>query len=79
MVDWHLLVFFAALFVVVDGLSDTGLPDAVYRHVQPIFGAHVTAQTWNLTWFSVGARTFSRTFHLFLWRGNGSRTLPSRC
>ncbi|PYL58254.1 MAG: hypothetical protein DMF30_03330 [Verrucomicrobia bacterium] len=29
LVDWHLLVFFAALFVVVDGLSDTGLPDAV--------------------------------------------------
>jgi Na+/H+ antiporter NhaD/arsenite permease-like protein len=26
LVDWHLLVFFAALFVVVEGLSDTGLP-----------------------------------------------------
>ena len=25
LVDWHLLVFFAALFVVVEGLSDTGL------------------------------------------------------
>src|SRR5205085_9063653 len=28
LVDWHLLLFFAALFVVVDGLNDTGLPDA---------------------------------------------------
>jgi len=60
LVDWHLLVFFAALFVVVDGLNDTGLPDAIYRHLQPIFGSHVTAQTWNLTWFSViGSNIFS--------------------
>jgi Na+/H+ antiporter NhaD/arsenite permease-like protein len=60
LVDWHLLVFFAALFVVVDGLSDTGLPDAVYRHLQPMFGSHVTAQAWNLTWFSVaGSNIFS--------------------
>src|SRR5436309_7517578 len=60
LVDWHLLVFFAALFVVVDGLSDTGLPDAIYRHLQPVFGSHVTAQTWNLTWFSgAGSNIFS--------------------
>ena len=60
LVDWHLLVFFAALFVVVDGLSDTGLPDSIYRHLQPVFGSHVIAQTWNLTWFSVvGSNIFS--------------------
>jgi Na+/H+ antiporter NhaD/arsenite permease-like protein len=60
LVDWHLLVFFAALFVVVDGLSDTGLPDAIYRHLQPMFGSHVTAQAWNLSWFSVaGSNIFS--------------------
>jgi Na+/H+ antiporter NhaD/arsenite permease-like protein len=60
LVDWHLLVFFAGLFVVVDGLSDTGLPDAIYRHLQPIFGSPVTAQAWNLTWFSVaGSNIFS--------------------
>ena len=60
LIDWHLLVFFAALFVVVDGLSDTGLPDAIYRHLQPVFGSSVTAQTWNLTWFSaVGSNIFS--------------------
>ena len=60
LVDWHLLVFFAALFVVVEGLSDTGLPDAIYRHLQPMFGAHVTAQAWNLSWFSVaGSNIFS--------------------
>jgi Na+/H+ antiporter NhaD/arsenite permease-like protein len=60
LVDWHLLVFFAALFVVVDGLSDTGLPDAIYRHLQPMFGSYVTTQAWNLTWFSVaGSNVFS--------------------
>ena len=60
LVDWHLLVFFAALFVVIEGLSDTGLPDAIYRHLQPMFGAHATAQAWNLTWFSVaGSNIFS--------------------
>jgi Na+/H+ antiporter NhaD/arsenite permease-like protein len=60
LVDWHLLVFFAALFVVVDGLSDTGLPDAIYRHLQPMFGSHVTVQAWNLAWLSVaGSNIFS--------------------
>src|SRR5213082_3939868 len=60
LVDWHLLVFFAALFVVVDGLSDTGLPDAIYWHLQPVFGLSVTAQAWNLAWFSVaGSNVFS--------------------
>ena len=53
-------LFFAALFVVVDGLSDTGLPDAIYRNLQPLFGSSVTAQTWNLTWFSAaGSNIFS--------------------
>src|SRR5438128_1347903 len=60
LVDWHLLVFFAALFVVVDGLSDTGLPDAIYRHLQLVFGSSVTAQAWNFTWFSIaGSNIFS--------------------
>jgi Na+/H+ antiporter NhaD/arsenite permease-like protein len=60
LVDWHLLVFFAALFVVVDGLSDTGLPDAIYRNLQPMFGSHATVQAWNLAWFSVaGSNIFS--------------------
>lgn len=60
LVDWHLLVFFAALFVVVDGLSDTGLPDAIYRRLQPLFGSAVTTQAWNLAWFSaVGSNVFS--------------------
>jgi Na+/H+ antiporter NhaD/arsenite permease-like protein len=60
LVDWHLLVFFAALFVVVDGLSDTGLPDAIYSRLQPVFGSSVPTQAWNLAWFSVaGSNIFS--------------------
>ena len=60
LVDWHLLLFFAALFIVVDGLSDTGLPDAIYSRLQPIFGSRTPAQAWNLTWFSVvGSNVFS--------------------
>jgi Na+/H+ antiporter NhaD/arsenite permease-like protein len=60
LVDWHLLVFFAALFVVVEGLSDTGLPDQIYRHVRGVFGASVASQAWNFAWFSnLGSNVFS--------------------
>lgn len=60
LVDWHLLVFFAALFIVVDGLSDTGLPDSIYRQLQPLFGANATAQGWSFAGFSVvGSNIFS--------------------
>ena len=60
LVDWHLLLFFAALFIVVDGLSDTGLPDAIYSRLRPIFGSSTPTQAWNLTWFSVvGSNIFS--------------------
>jgi Na+/H+ antiporter NhaD/arsenite permease-like protein len=60
LVDWQLLVFFAALFVVVDGLSNTGLPDGIYRRLQPVFGSTAPAQAWNLAWFSaVGSNIFS--------------------
>jgi Na+/H+ antiporter NhaD/arsenite permease-like protein len=36
------------------------LPDAIYQHLQPLFGSSATAQTWNLTWFSAaGSNIFS--------------------
>ncbi|HOP95934.1 MAG TPA: SLC13 family permease [Verrucomicrobiota bacterium] len=60
LVDWHLLVFFAALFVVVEGLNDTGLPDQIHDRVHGLFGAATTAQAWNFTWFSaIGSNVFS--------------------
>jgi Na+/H+ antiporter NhaD/arsenite permease-like protein len=56
LVDWHLLLFFAALFIVVQGLNDTGLPD----RWRPALGATTAAQVWNFTWLSVlGSNIFS--------------------
>ena len=60
LVDWHLLVFFAALFIVVEGLNLTGLPDQAHAKVQGLFGSTVASQAWNLAWFSaVGSNIFS--------------------
>lgn len=60
LVDWHLLVFFAALFVVVEGFNHTGLPDQAYHHLAGVFGGSVTQQAWNLTWFAAaGSNLFS--------------------
>jgi len=60
LVDWHLLVFFAALFVVVEGLNSTGLPDEIYQKLRGMFGTSSTVQGWNLAWFSmVGSNIFS--------------------
>ena len=60
LVDWHLLVFFAALFVVVEGINDTGLPDQIYARLRGLFGGSATSQAWNLAWFSaLGSNVFS--------------------
>ncbi len=60
LVDWHLLVFFAALFIVVEGLSGTGLPDQVYRRVHGVFGASAPSQAWSFAAFSaLGSNIFS--------------------
>jgi Na+/H+ antiporter NhaD/arsenite permease-like protein len=60
LVDWNLLFFFAGLFVVVEGLNSTGLPDQIYSHLRGLFGSGVGTQAWNLAWFSVaGSNVFS--------------------
>ena len=60
LVDWHLLLFFAALFVVVEGLRETNLPEQIYQSLRSVFGGTVAAQAWNLAWFSVaGSNIFS--------------------
>jgi Na+/H+ antiporter NhaD/arsenite permease-like protein len=60
LVDWHLLVFFAALFVVVEGLNSTGLPDQAYERLRGLFGVSASTQAWNLAWFSaLGSNIFS--------------------
>ncbi len=60
LVDWHLLLFFAGLFVVVEGLDSTGLPDQFYARLHGLFGGTAGSQAWNLAWFSVlGSNVFS--------------------
>ena len=60
LVDWHLLLFFAALFVVVEGLSGTGLPDQLFQKAAPIFGKSAPVQVWNFASFSaVGSNMVS--------------------
>jgi len=60
LVDWHLLVFFAALFVVVEGLNGTGLPDQIYGAIHGVFGKSNGRQACNFAWFSiVGSNVFS--------------------
>lgn len=59
-VDWHLLVLFAALFAVVEGLNLTGLPGQAFERVRGVFGESQTAQAWNLAWFAAaGSNLFS--------------------
>jgi len=74
LVDWHLLVFFAALFIVVEGLSGTGLPDQLYHSVRGLFGASAGRQAWNLAWFSAaGSNIFSNVPFVLVagkWIGN---------
>jgi Na+/H+ antiporter NhaD/arsenite permease-like protein len=74
LVDWHLLVFFAALFVVVEGLNGTGLPDQTYDKVRGLFGTTATSQGWNLAWFSaLGSNIFSNVPFVLVagkWIGN---------
>ena len=60
LVDWHLLLFFAALFVVVEGLNSTGLPDQIFAGLRGLFGTSPGAQAWNFAWFSaLGSNVFS--------------------
>jgi Na+/H+ antiporter NhaD/arsenite permease-like protein len=74
LVDWHLLLFFAALFVVVEGLNGTGLPDQAYGQVRGVFGVAETSQAWNLAWFSaLGSNLFSNVPFVLVagkWIGN---------
>jgi Na+/H+ antiporter NhaD/arsenite permease-like protein len=74
LVDWHLLVFFAALFIVVEGLNGTGLPDQLYGRVRGVFGTSAESQAWNLAWFSaLGSNLFSNVPFVLVagkWIGN---------
>jgi len=78
LVDWHLLVFFAALFVVVEALNGTGLPDQIHDRVRGVFGAGASVQAWNLAWFAaLGSNVFSNVpFVLVAGKWIGSFAQP---
>ena len=60
LVDFHLMVFFAALFVVVEGLNGTGLPDQIYHRLHGFFGTSNARQAWSFAFLSVlGSNVFS--------------------
>lgn len=60
LVDWHLLLFFAGLFAVVEGFNRTGLPEQAYLAVRHLFGDQPATQAWNWAWFSIlGSNLFS--------------------
>jgi len=74
LVDWHLLVFFAGLFVVVETLGGIGLPDQIYENIRSVFGVSTTSQAWNFAWFSaLGSNVFSNVPFVLLaakWMNN---------
>ncbi len=47
-VDWSLLLFFAALFVLIGGLTQTGLTEQVFDSLTPHMGGTPGAQLWRL-------------------------------
>jgi Na+/H+ antiporter NhaD/arsenite permease-like protein len=74
LVDWHLLVFFAALFAVVEGFGATGLPDRAFQEVRGVLGRSAASQAWNFAWFSaLGSNIFSNVPFVLVagkWIGN---------
>src|SRR5262249_36501050 len=63
-----------ALFIVVEGLSGTGLPDQIYNKLRGVFGSSARAQAWNFAWFSaLGSNVFSNVPFVLVagkWVGN---------
>lgn len=53
-IDWPLLLFFSALFVVVEGVRATGVLPALHARMEPFFGASAPAQAATMTGFSIG-------------------------
>lgn len=59
LVDWHLLVFFAALFAVVEGFNSTGLPEQMFHRLQGILGGPFL-QPWTFAAIcAAGSNIFS--------------------
>ena len=59
LVEWHLLVLFAALFAVVEGFNATGLPEQIFESFRGALGGE-GAQPWTFAALcAVGSNIFS--------------------
>lgn len=59
LVDWHLLVFFAALFAVVEGFNSTGLPEQMFDSLRGFLGGPAL-QPWTFAALcTAGSNIFS--------------------
>lgn len=54
-IDWRLLVFFAGLFVIVHGVAKSGLAEAMFTPLRPLFGSTVLAQSLSFGGFTLVA------------------------
>jgi len=52
-VDWPLLLFFASLFVVIEGVNATGVLDAAHARTSPLFGRTEASQAATMAGFTV--------------------------
>ncbi|MEY4510728.1 MAG: hypothetical protein RLZZ450_2850 [Pseudomonadota bacterium] len=59
-IDWPLIVFFAALFVVVAAFAQTGLPDAAFALAAPHLALYTTSGVaWLTSYTLIGSNLFS--------------------
>jgi Na+/H+ antiporter NhaD/arsenite permease-like protein len=76
-VDWHLLLFFAALFVVVQGLALTGLPERAHDALRGLWTGAAAYRAFNFTWFSIlGSNLFSNVPYVLV-AGHWARGFPN--
>jgi Na+/H+ antiporter NhaD/arsenite permease-like protein len=73
LVDWHLLLFFAALFIVVGGLSDTACRTRFTRGCKRFSDQARRRRRGTSRGFPWLDRTFSQTCRSCWWRETGSR------
>lgn len=67
LVDWNLLLFFAALFVVVAGLNQTGLPAQLHANLKPFWGNNRLSQMATFSALSLaGANLFSNVPYVLI-------------
>jgi Na+/H+ antiporter NhaD/arsenite permease-like protein len=69
-VDWSLLVFFASLFVVIEGAARTGLIERAHAALAPLFGSSAPSQLVRFGLFTeLASNLFSNVPYVLVARG----------